>query len=379
MLKNRFEKVAVRLCWVSVLVLPVSLPLAASEPDNFTRRPTTPAELADTSALNALNAKTNEVLASVLPELKDCSLESLNLTVKNALGGGEIGKLENWADEEETLKKTVVPYSQSIYADAGIMPSTDTSLLFGTRSIGLALDGIVPSVVLNGHYVGVDKLGHFFDQGYAYYEEIYLRHKDPVVTIENYGLEDEDGGNGMASNGIRSYGDMAANFQGYLFWRDVAAGPNAFFSCRDGKYERTSRKFDWADYVSDAWDEAINCSEFSPSVQKVVDKALTGLAHCPVSRAGCQSILEQTCGFTYLSPGCMPYVKVAAIPDAACARVIKADQAAQACTYEPGFWRGPYTGFIADNVDAAGTMIGNQGRHLQRNIKKLLDMLPPIP
>jgi hypothetical protein len=238
----------------------------------------------------------------------------------------------------------------------------------------------VPSVVINGHYVGVDKLGHFFDQGYAYYEEIYLRHKDPMTTIENYGLEDEDGGNGMASNGIRSYGDMAANFRGYLFWRDVAAGLNPYFSCQGGKYVRTARRFDWAEYVTDAWDEALNCSEFSPAVQKVVDKALAGKPHCPVNPKACQTILDETCGFTYLSPLCMPYVRVTAIPDAACARVIERDRDSQACMdYEPGFWRGPVTGFIADNWDAAGTMIGNQGRHLQRNVKKLMELIGKLP
>lgn len=350
-----------------VLALLAAQSSFGSEPDNFTRRPTTVAELGDTSALNALNAQTEAMLASVLPGLTGCNLGNLNLAVKGALGGGEIGKLENWADEQSTLKKTVIPYAESIYAGAG---------LFSTGSIGLAIDGIVPSVVINGHYVGVDKLGHFFDQGYAYYEEIYLRHHSSVETIENYGLADEDGGNGMASNGIRSYGDMAANFQGYLFWRDVASGPNPYFSCHDGVFARTARKFDWAEYVSDAWDEAINCSEFSGSVQKVVDKALSGKAHCPVMPQKCQGVLDQTCGFTYLSPACMPYVRVKAIPDAACARVIEGDKAAQACMdYEPGFWRGPISGFVADNVDAAGTMIGNQERHIQRNISKLWDLM----
>ncbi|MGK5084992.1 hypothetical protein WDW37_17015, partial [Bdellovibrionota bacterium FG-1] len=188
----------------------------AAETDNITYRPTAAGDLADTKALDSINEKTNQLLNTSLIGLKDCDLKKLHFAIKDTLAGGEVGKLEAWAIKNPSLKKVTVPYGESIYANAGL----------NTGSGGLFLMGIAPSLVLGGHSIGTDKLGHFFDQGYDYYEAIYVHHSDPGQTIESMGFDDENDVNGMKGNGIRSYADMATNFSGYLFWREVAGGTN---------------------------------------------------------------------------------------------------------------------------------------------------------
>ena len=310
--------------------------LLASEPDNFTDRPTRQTASQNPNALNTLNEKTNALLETTLLTTKGCDLKSLHLAIKSTLGAGEvgmIGKLEIWAIESTALEKTVIPYSKSIYADAGLR----------TKSGGLFTMGIVPSVILGGHYVGVDKLSHFIDQGYDYFESIHVRNNDPVEVILKSGLEDEKGVSGMAGNGILSYADMAANFDGYRFWREVTSGPNPYYKCQNGKYVRTSRMFDWAQYASDAWDEAINCSIYSTAVEKVVNKALKKLGvTCPIESKICQQLASQMCGFTYLSPACLSQAQNLTLPDAACMDYIQtAKTAVSECSYQPNVLRHP--------------------------------------
>lgn len=340
----------------------------ASEPDNFTDRPTDPKELADASALGMLNDKTNELLQTALTGVKGCDLRALHRSIQSTLAGGEVGKLEWWAMENPQLKKVVVAYDKSIYAKTG----------FRTGSMGLFLLGIVPSLTLNGHYVGADKLGHFFDQGYDYYEAIYVKHDDPFLSIENLGLTDEDGLNGMQGNGIRSYGDMAANFSGYLFWRQVVGGDNPYYKCEDGRYARTSRKFDWAEYANDAWDEGLNCSEFTPAVEKAVKERLKALGtSCPIDRSSCQKIVDLPCGATFLSPKCLPYVTRPTYPDAACRHLIEVDESeTQACYYSAGFDRIDEVKTTHDLLDGAATIKKLRGQQAHDWIqRKELELL----
>lgn len=339
--------------WQIGLGVWLAFPAWASEVDNFTRRPTDPKEWEDRAALDTLNLKTNELMSQALAKVQGCDLRQLHRSVKESLGGGEVGKLEAWAIKHPGLKKVEVAYGESIYAEAGIK----------TASPGLVALGAVPSFMLGGHYVGADKFGHFFDQGFGYYEAIHLKYGDAARVIESSGLADEDGLNGMIGNGIRSYGDMAANFSGFTFWREVAAGPNPYYACVGGKFKRTARSFDWSEYVSDAWDEGINCSEFSPSVGAVVKKALAkrGVS-CPVAPERCQTILAQPCGFTFISPACLAHVQAPAYSDTSCSQLLENGAGSgDACVYKPGLEREPAVAALLDLLDGAKSVVGIRG------------------
>ena len=109
---------------------------------------------------------------------------------------------------------------------------------------------------------------------------------------------------GMETTGVRSFGDLAANFGGMGFYRDLLYGPNPFLRCIGGRYSRV-RAFDWADYVNSAWDEAINCSEFGPGLRSTVTRNLaTRGVTCPVAVTECEGLAALPCSSHYVSPAC---------------------------------------------------------------------------
>src|SRR5262249_15873179 len=67
---------------------------------------------------------------------------------------------------------------------------------------------------------------------------------------------------GKTATGVHSYGDISANLEGFQFWSALVHGPHPYFTCTNGKWKK-ARIFQWETYVSDAWDEAINCNEYS--------------------------------------------------------------------------------------------------------------------
>jgi hypothetical protein len=346
--------------WVFVAVASACF---ASETDNLTLRPNA-AELADQEPRERLNLWTNEALDKVLLGLKDCDFKSLHLAVKDALGGGVIGRLELWATSNSSIHKLVVSKEDSIYAEAGLAPGFATGIL-GTRSLGISLVGIFPSVVVNGHLTGVDKFGHFADQGYAYYEDVYLRHAPEFTALETLGLEDELGFNGMVGNGVLSYADMAANFAGFLFWRNVVGGPDPYFACVGKKFVRTARRFDWGEYVSEAWDEGLNCSEYSEVVGAAVRRS-KGYKKCPLDPTACQKILNLPCGLTYMSPSCAEYVQLPGELDAACSKLIREDDERAVCSeYQPGLLRTPVLVGITDALGSVQLYVDGKVRKVR--------------
>lgn len=297
------------------LLLSSAAPMAlATETDNFTKRP---ANFSDPAPVALLDQRTEELLLESAQAAKGCELQSLHAQIRSKLSGGMLGNLEAWMILEPKMKRIHVPYDQSIYAGAG----------FNTKSMGLGVVGIAPSFVIQGYYMGADKVGHFVDQGYQYYEEVFIKHQSPMTTFRETGPRTEEGTYGMAGNGVRSFADMAANFSGYLFWRSLVGGNLPYFSCgTDRRWVRTARRFTWREYVNIGWDEAINCSEYSPAVQKVVSRGLKKLGvSCPLDVKRCQDIADLPCGTTYLSPACLPHVTLTSSMDPACAAIANYD------------------------------------------------------
>ncbi len=75
-----------------------------------------------------------------------------------------------------------------------------------------------------GVHMGVDKFGHFLNQGYEYYEKYqnsFLLQKSPsdaMKEVLQWGGSTEDGLFGMISDGVYSNADLAANFAGFIFY-----------------------------------------------------------------------------------------------------------------------------------------------------------------
>lgn len=288
----------------------------AYEVDNFTNRYSKIPE-----ATEQLDIKVNQLMKSATNEMnlykkekklldsKTCFEKSiLHNYIKDALDNKYIiGTIEEYADTSAKIPKQLVTNDQSVYSGVN------------TKGVVLAFAGTASSVNINGSIIGVDKFGHFFDQGNQYFE-LELDSKSPREILE-YGIEQENGSYGLSTTGVKSFADLNANYKGWLFWRSLTDGQNPYFQCQSGNWVQV-RQFTWKDYVDESWDEGINCSEFKTAEmsQQVLEqqikleskgKSRNEKYQCPVSDSACSKLMKQnSVNFKYLiSPKCQVAAK----------------------------------------------------------------------
>ena len=127
-------------------------------------------------------------------------------------GGSAVCYMEGWARygefDRQPMKFDPSP-GESVY---------DTL----TRPILIFI--LSPTISLDGVYLGTDKLGHIFEQGYEYYE-VYARERnrgrDEAAAIRKaveLGVEQEQGVYGLGIDNIYSNADLAANYAGLKFY-----------------------------------------------------------------------------------------------------------------------------------------------------------------
>jgi len=144
-------------------------------------------------------------------------------------------------------------------------------------------------VNINGHLVGLDKIGHFFAEGWQYFELTQSGDHTIDQALE-WGKQQEAGNFGYTTTGIFSFADLVANFNGWRFWNkvllkedDPLKGSIANFF--NGPYVRCdiqiitsiknrkivkaweyNTRFDLSDYLDGAWDEGNNCNSYEDPV-----------------------------------------------------------------------------------------------------------------
>lgn len=196
------------------------------------------------------------------------------------------------------------PLDESIYRDI--------SLLEGPS---LRWKGLSDVVRVGEHWIGLDKLGHFFAEGWAYFE---LTHHEGRTLQEalDWGARQEAGKFGEVTTGVHSYADRVANFQGWRFWNRVLksaddplepwwrrwfSGP--LIDCRiqwraSWQARRLVRAWELsdplelADYVDGLWDEANNCNRYAtPEIAEKVRQRIREVSpagQCPLQPEVCQ-------------------------------------------------------------------------------------------
>jgi Domain of unknown function (DUF4157) len=113
-----------------------------------------------------------------------------------------------------------------------------------------------PTMKVNGICIGSDKLGHFIELGFRYYEMARRTSGGKAAAAEEFGERTEGGDFGLASTGVFSNADLEANRQGLKFYDDVKANP--------------SLTFDIANYISSKWNEEANPNFYESSVAEQV-------------------------------------------------------------------------------------------------------------
>ena len=137
-------------------------------------------------------------------------------------------------------------------------------------------------------------MGHFFAQGWQYFELTQYDDRSIEQALE-WGKLQEAGKFGYTTTGIFSFADLVANFNGWRFWnkvllrgKDPLKGVFANFfdrpyitcdiqvitSIKNWKivkaWEYNSR-FDLSDYIDGTWDEGNNCNSYKdPAIEKKV-------------------------------------------------------------------------------------------------------------
>jgi len=187
------------------------------------------------------------------------------------------------------------PFEKSIYQDFDFSESPTVVL---TKRLAVLMR-------IGSVYLGSDKLGHFFTEGYTYFEH-YLENGEQSAL--GYGELMESSFYGELTTGIFSYADLVANLNGLRFWNTILATKpdpiqktttlQPYVGCRKGRWQRL-RDFHWSDYVDPAWDEAINCNVYADEVllEKVnrrISQASDG-KQCPLANAD-EAMLEQKYG-----------------------------------------------------------------------------------
>lgn len=231
----------------------------------------------------ALNARTQELIQEGLSRHYGCNRKILARQMGSVLVGNLFyGTVESFANNSALVDRAYIPAHDSIYK--------------GTPYDGGFVDTFVnlgPTVNVAGFHVGTDKLGHFMDMGY----DLYLRSRagQGVLSLLAQSHREEGGLWGSLMTGVKSYGDIASNFDGHRFWTDlIEAGPRGFLICENGQFKQV-REFKWSDYISAAWTEAINCSAYwSESYSRPIEKNIAELEakegrrfHCPIEPDQC--------------------------------------------------------------------------------------------
>lgn len=203
-----------------------------------------------------VNKRLDSVIESVNSDEVGCDKDKFLKDLSVEVASSWFGNLEQWA-LDAPVSKCSVPLARSTYRDMGWLDSPILNMV-----------GLHPVVNINGHYIGVDKLAHFMNEGLEYYRnELKGKSIDQLLAI---GIREEEGIMGLSTTGIKSYGDMSANYYGYLFWKNLVSGPAPYVKCQKGKWKRI-RDFQWEDYVSDLMDETVNCNSYlSESIEKLI-------------------------------------------------------------------------------------------------------------
>jgi len=286
----------------ALAVLLLCAPIRASETDSFTERNQPIPDVAE-----VLNRHTNELLDAAIADANappiqllgleryleptSCNVARLYSEINQRMGGPLVGTLETFANTSGSLSQRRLSRRESIY---------HAFRIFEAPSLGGDEGRLAAVVNLGGSLVGADKLGHFFSQGYSYFEKAYLQGKGLNAALD-YGEWSERTYYGALLTGVYSYADLAANLNGMRFWINLLKehpdplgddGRLPYVSCFQGHWIK-NRDFDWRDYVDPAWDEAINCSRFrNETLMEKVDEAIGVLEQryherlsCPISRA----------------------------------------------------------------------------------------------
>lgn len=147
--------------------------------------------------------------------------------------------------------------------------------IYKHRPFPINVAGISRTININGIYIGTDKIGHISIIGKRYYSNFLKelasgKNESEAEEIAiTKGIKQEIAILGYTVGGVMSYADLEANYQGFLFARDMCEGPEPLLEFFESEWRKNPRKsFEIRDYVNPKMDEAYNVSFWSPRMWK---------------------------------------------------------------------------------------------------------------
>ena len=193
-------------------------------------------------ALKKVNRKCDPSLAdleqALLSQVGDKKILGINTTLGVLEGPIDRGLTKEYRVDGKRVRipSLAIDRSKSIYRDAKLLESPAVVIKF----IGMASHFKVDNLI-----VGSDKLTHFFAQGHEYIE---VQRTEGLQAAVQHGVSTEEGKYGLKGNGIYSYGDLSANYSGFLFWNNLTHPTEGHFAKCNGKWVQI-RQFSWRCYI----------------------------------------------------------------------------------------------------------------------------------
>lgn len=267
------------LIWLTQLFL-LQMNLLAAEPDNFSARLDSNAQIANQQINKVINGVLEQALVEANSRPNKCDRKILTEILKDELD-------RNFPQVVSYFWRTIPlagPRDFSKVPYIGEIPYGRTSFHPSTK-IKIKENSIV---------IGLDKLDHFFAHGFLYWQVMNHNPELPLNRIQealNLGIAQEEGPWGLKSFGVKSYADLAANYHGLYFWRDLLDGKNPIVVCENNNFS-IKRSFDLEDYFSPAMDETINCNSYKNTQMYHAIKTFTDKhkVSCPLSSELCTKL-----------------------------------------------------------------------------------------
>jgi hypothetical protein len=122
---------------------------------------------------------------------------------------------------------------------------------------------------IHGLFVGLDKIDHFFGNGGLLFEQfVFMKSLNwngdqRLQQIMAINVRQEHTLWGLKGLSPKSYGDLAANWQGFQFYRHLFDENPRYIDCQNGQFKRNpKRAFKIRDFIDESWNESFNCSSF---------------------------------------------------------------------------------------------------------------------
>ncbi len=254
---------------LAALLLTITIPAHAREADQFTRRPLVLDGLSDSAGrLDVwINLQIQQTLERINREgsarrcagTKEISPKELVTSIAGAFLDPLLPELhtrvEYWATSTAGRRQLDLdhPGNRGIYRGTSI------------RQVHWSwFTGVSNTLRIGDALVGVDKLGHFFAQGYQYFiaaQELRSEGLSEALVrskIRELGHSMELGNMGFKTMAIYSPADLAANWDGWRFWGSLVGGADPYIIQDWNGNWIQARPFRMAEYARSEWDEVMN-------------------------------------------------------------------------------------------------------------------------